>query len=39
MTDVGKALLAQEIQRKTQRIYDYKATKIFQRTELRNKSA
>lgn len=39
MTDVGKALLAQEIQRKTQRIYDYKATKIFQRTELKNKSA
>lgn len=39
MTDVGKTLLAQEIQRRTQRIHDYKATKIFQRTELRKKSA
>jgi len=38
MTEVGRALLAQEIQRKTQRIYDYRATKNFQRTKLKKVS-
>ena len=34
MCIVGKSLLAQEVQRKTQSIYDYmyKATKLFQRS-------
>ena len=31
MCNVGKILLAQEVQRKTQKIYDYKATKLFQK--------
>lgn len=33
MCTVGKTLLAHEIQRKTQKLYDYKATKLFQKTE------
>ena len=32
MCVVGKSLLAEEVQRKTQSIYDYKATKLFQRS-------
>ena len=32
MCPAGKSLLANEIQRKTQSIYDYKATKLFQKT-------
>ena len=31
MCKVGKCLLAAEVQRKTQSIYDYKATKKFQK--------
>jgi hypothetical protein len=31
MCHVGKSLLATEVQRKTQSIYDYKATKLYQR--------
>lgn len=33
MCSVGKKLLAEEVHRKTQKIYDYKATKMFQRKE------
>jgi len=32
MCTVGKFLLADEVHRKTQSIYDYKATKLFQRS-------
>lgn len=33
MCSVGKQLLAAEVSRKTQKMYDYKATKLFQRKE------
>ena len=33
MCSVGKQLLADAVNRKTQKIYDYKATKLFQKTE------
>lgn len=33
MCSVGKRLLAKEVNRKTQKIYDYKATKMFQKNK------
>ena len=35
MAEVRRALLAQDIQKRAQRIYDYRATKFFQRTKLK----
>ena len=33
MCSVGKFLLAQEVHTKTQRIYDYRATKLFKKNK------